>query len=791
MKSRIKHTVVLLAVLTMTLLASLSAMSQSIQVTGGKVSPLVKDSWAEIKPSPARHIRVYNNLCDSSVFMCIDLGIVAKSPVSEIKIQNRQDVASGYNTGKASIYVSSYEDEPGFDPANRDSYDIQVLNGGSPLPVVNTEKAWRTLKLTTPAKKRYFAVEVTDTLVGRITNARTENDYVDFGDIDLGFVDAGSPSNSGNQYFKGLISNLPYLQIKSEKAVYSNLPASSKHSESADIRLENITVSPIKFGKNNLTISLVNTSTAPKNIRLSGRFADYKPTNISETLKAGETKSFDIICRTEKIGNTKLQVSLKSDGREVFNGAYDVTVPNPIAGVLNEYAYPSGTEKALWTADIDNSLIADKSLSLELFISKLGDNTKRVGNREMQKFEPKLSAAFDIKDLPVGRYKLHSHIVRQGKAVLQHEEDFIVFKKAPTETWEPVVRTEVRGDTIYMNGKPFLGRTLACMGSSPSDAEFRDYGYNLVTTCGDLPDPTVGNKQMLDECARVGKWGMVALFVPEKWWYDGTSIKLDRIRDAVLKFKDHPALWGWNLADEPDLFKIPPSELQKAKELIHELDPNHIVWINVSPLIPDTCDQFNDGLDLWAYDYYPLPMPNGLLAFKNWLTASDTKIRGKKPMGTWLQTFNPNEFLMPSPDMLRAETWLHAIHGYKFYGYFCYGTSYFAPGAMPRDAKLWSSTRALNSEMISFSQLILGESEFKPIASNIKTEAFEAAEKMVDGKRYVVAVNGSYDKLSVKIKVNGKSAEELSGSPRTIRAKDGFIPDSFQPFDVHIYRINE
>ncbi|MHB8627502.1 MAG: glycoside hydrolase 5 family protein [Aggregatilineales bacterium] len=64
------------------------------------------------------------------------------------------------------------------------------------------------------------------------------------------------------------------------------------------------------------------------------------------------------------------------------------------------------------------------------------------------------------------------------------------------------------------------------------------------------------------------------------------------LRTVVRELKDHPAIWMWNLGNEPDLFAHPPTDavgqawVREMTELIHEIDDQH----------PVTCGLHGDSL---------------------------------------------------------------------------------------------------------------------------------------------------------------------------------------------------
>ena len=94
--------------------------------------------------------------------------------------------------------------------------------------------------------------------------------------------------------------------------------------------------------------------------------------------------------------------------------------------------------------------------------------------------------------------------------------------------------------------------------------------------------------------------------------------------ELVLRFKDHPALYGWHICDEPGLKRIP--YLKYVKEHIEAIDPEHPVYINLNPLgsiralgtdfYAEYVETFarECNFRLLSYDCYPV-MQGGLV---NW-----------------------------------------------------------------------------------------------------------------------------------------------------------------------------
>jgi endo-1,4-beta-mannosidase len=92
------------------------------------------------------------------------------------------------------------------------------------------------------------------------------------------------------------------------------------------------------------------------------------------------------------------------------------------------------------------------------------------------------------------------------------------------------------------------------------------------------------------------------------------------LRTVVSRYKDHPAIWMWNLGNEPDLFAWPPdwaagqAWVREMTELIKEIDPKHPVTcgLHIASLHEDNglrIDKVYDVTDVGVMHTYPMYLP--------------------------------------------------------------------------------------------------------------------------------------------------------------------------------------
>ena len=141
-------------------------------------------------------------------------------------------------------------------------------------------------------------------------------------------------------------------------------------------------------------------------------------------------------------------------------------------------------------------------------------------------------------------------------------------------------------------------------------ARLAEAGLDMIT----LEMDSAGAGMQLDLAAAAGM-KVLAVLAP---YTDRTlleDVDFEKVDELVLRFKAHPALYGWHICDEPGIKRIPM--LKAVKEHIEALDGAHPVYINLNPLGSINAlgtDFYRDYIDtfvrecnfqLLSYDCYP------------------------------------------------------------------------------------------------------------------------------------------------------------------------------------------
>ena len=140
---------------------------------------------------------------------------------------------------------------------------------------------------------------------------------------------------------------------------------------------------------------------------------------------------------------------------------------------------------------------------------------------------------------------------------------------------------------------------------------FASHGGNSIRTWR-----TDNAQSLLDEALAHGVTVLMCIEIGRErhgFDYDDTeavAAQLEFARQEVLKYKDHPALLGWIIGNEPNLhFRNPKvfDAINDISKMIHELDPNHpttTALAGINKELADLIEQRAPDLDFLSIQMY-------------------------------------------------------------------------------------------------------------------------------------------------------------------------------------------
>ena len=283
------------------------------------------------------------------------------------------------------------------------------------------------------------------------------------------------------------------------------------------------------------------------------------------------------------------------------------------------------------------------------------------------------------------------------------------------------------------------------------------------------------------------------------------------LRKLVDRLKGNPGLGVWKGADEPEWGKLPVESLLRTRQIIHELDPDHPIWIVQAPRgTIDTLRPYDPTYDILGCDIYPISYPPGTHSLgKNKqinmvgdYTREMMAIAGNKPVWmtlqiAWSGVVKPGKTLrMPTFPEERFMTYEAIIDGAR-------GLVYFGgnlPQAWtPRDAELgwnWSFWEKVLRPVVAeigpsgplAAALVAPQSKLTVTVSTPDNVEFTIRE--TGNELFLLACRRSGETAQATFSGLPNAASEgevLFEIPRKVSAKGGSMTDWFAPFEVHVY----
>ena len=294
----------------------------------------------------------------------------------------------------------------------------------------------------------------------------------------------------------------------------------------------------------------------------------------------------------------------------------------------------------------------------------------------------------------------------------------------------------------------------------------------------------------------------------------GNSKKEAALRELVRQFKNHPALGVWKNKDEAWWGKVSAADLKRGYDVIKQEDSDHPVEQThaprgkVSDLRP-----YNAAADFLALDIYPVSEPPGkhsLLPNKqismvgDWTKFLADVAKGEKSYWMIEQiAFSgvippKSKLLFPTFRQSRYTAYQAIINGAR--GLMFFGGN-IAPTLNAQDAPLgWNWTfwndvlKRVVREIGDYSPLapaLVAPISALPITASAEVEFClrEVADELyvLASKREGAATNATFSGLPLW----AAKGEALYESNRTVTPKNGQFTDTFEPFDVHVYRFSK
>jgi hypothetical protein len=269
---------------------------------------------------------------------------------------------------------------------------------------------------------------------------------------------------------------------------------------------------------------------------------------------------------------------------------------------------------------------------------------------------------------------------------------------------------------------------------------------------------------------------------------DGLSDSEKRIRltDEIKMFRDHPALLGWYISDEPNGTSITPEKLEEIYRTVKKLDPWHPVSIVfMAPFI--TSKKYIDALDIVMAD--PYPIPDHPVSLPGEVSAQlQSEFKGKRPFWIVPQAFGGGELWSREPTIqeIRSMTWQAIINGATGIQYFVrQGPNYF-----PKSTATWGECGRMAIEVAELTPWLLSDEPTMPVVSY--SGNISCTSRMHNGQLVIMAVNKANEPVNTSFRVNGytNGKARVLFENRFVAVRGGVITDQLSAFGSQVYLID-
>lgn len=276
----------------------------------------------------------------------------------------------------------------------------------------------------------------------------------------------------------------------------------------------------------------------------------------------------------------------------------------------------------------------------------------------------------------------------------------------------------------------------------------------------------------------------------------------------------HPGLWSWYVVDEPDMARLPPSEVETRVRDLRRAGARKPTALTLWG--GREADRYGRLADWLIVDRYPVPwMPLG--DFPKHLRLGRFAAGPDRPVLAALQAFDWSAFPRhfpprpglrpPTREELRAMAFLSLLEGARgllFYTYAAAGDPGWNLRAQP---ETWEAVLAVVRDVREFEPLFLGTPEWRdfevryPDPSTQWNEVFDPAiqaapvrittgSARLPAGRYVLAVNTTSREIRWRFRSQGSRPSpwvELGTGRVLIPGPTAWIEDRFEPYAVRIY----
>ncbi len=298
------------------------------------------------------------------------------------------------------------------------------------------------------------------------------------------------------------------------------------------------------------------------------------------------------------------------------------------------------------------------------------------------------------------------------------------------------------------------------------------------------------------------------------------------MNETARQHLDDPVIIGWMHGDEPDNAQprrggngygppIPPGRIVEDYKKLKETDPSRPVLLNLGQGVawdnwvgrgsrrnhPEDYPEYLKGGDIVSFDIYPVAHDNPEVAGKLWYVAHGVERlagwgAGEKVVWNCIEcTHIGNADHKATPEQVRSEVWMSIIHGSRGLIYFVHEWKpKFNEAALLSDPEMLSAVTKINRQIRQLAPVLNAPSvtDGAEVSVDDQSAPVDLLVKRHEGAVYIFAAEMRDAPATARFGIaglSGKHAVSVLGEERSLTSEGGKFEDRFQPWAVHLYRV--
>ena len=352
----------------------------------------------------------------------------------------------------------------------------------------------------------------------------------------------------------------------------------------------------------------------------------------------------------------------------------------------------------------------------------------------------------------VGKYPVTMKALdKDGKVLLENKSVLKVIKRPAYHSNYPAKTVSIDAEgNVLVNGKRTLVIGIYHAHNAAGAKNIASAGINAAQTWA--PNPA-SYKKVLDIMAANKIYANCVL----------KNISGQKLDDLIKTVKDHPAVFSWDIVDEPAIRNITPEKIMPCVNQLRNYNTGKPLRISFSDFT--VVKKYQKCYDMPAVHKYVLPF-DGIAAQGNVVRAVVNNVApGQSPQITlqsWIHWYDETQ-RPQSAAQTRSLAYISLINGAKGLWWYDYPVAYKVP-------HLWDVIKEINAELFELEDIILG----KRTVVKCSPATVEAA-VFTNGKRTIlIAVNTAKQASEVAVSaVPGKTLTELYADAASVAVNGG------------------